>query len=129
MYPPSVRLTSKHCFRDKTNSLFYLDPFSNAYYAKRKQKKARKSRGIETLSDIENLDIMLGENHFNGNEKDESLGSNCARMPESTVEDEFENNDENRHLDLGVVDPNTNADYGRNSTEGNSSAEINSEGC
>ena len=30
----------------------------------RKQKKARKSRGFEVLSDIENLDIMLGENHF-----------------------------------------------------------------
>ena len=27
----------------------------------RKQKKARKSRGLEMLSDIENLDIMLGE--------------------------------------------------------------------
>ena len=41
------------------------------------------------LSDIENLDIMLGENHFNRNERDESLGINCARRPESTVEDEF----------------------------------------
>ena len=30
----------------------------------RKQKKARKSRGIEMLSDIENIDIMLGENHI-----------------------------------------------------------------
>ena len=28
----------------------------------RKQKKARKSRGAEELSDIENLDIMVGEN-------------------------------------------------------------------
>ena len=27
----------------------------------RRQKKARKSRGIEMLSDIENLDIMLGK--------------------------------------------------------------------
>ena len=31
----------------------------------RKQKKARKSRGLEILFDIENLDIMLGESHFN----------------------------------------------------------------
>ena len=30
----------------------------------RKQRKARKSRGIEMLSDIENIDIMLGENHL-----------------------------------------------------------------
>ena len=29
----------------------------------RKQKKARKSRGAKELSDIENLDIMLGENN------------------------------------------------------------------
>ena len=39
----------------------------------RNQKKARKSRGVEMLSDIENLDIMLGENHFNRNERDETL--------------------------------------------------------
>ena len=38
----------------------------------RKQKRARKSRGLEMLSDIENIDIMLGENHFNtrGREKE-----------------------------------------------------------
>ena len=91
----------------------------------RKQKKTRKSRGIEMLSDIENLDIMLEENHFNRNERDESLSSNRARRPESTVGDEFENNDENRQLDSRDVDPSTNVDYGRNSSEGNSNAEIN----
>ena len=77
------------------------------------------------LSDIENLDIMLGENHFKRNERDERLSSNRARRPESTVEDEFENNDENRHLDSRDAGPSTNADYGRNSKEGNSSSEIN----
>ena len=35
----------------------------------RKQKKARKSRGLEMLSDIENIDIMLSENHFNARER------------------------------------------------------------
>ena len=55
----------------------------------RKQKKARKSRGIEMLSDIENLDIMLEENHFNRNERDEILNSICAKRQESTIEDEF----------------------------------------
>ena len=30
----------------------------------RKQKKARKSREVELLSDIKNLDIMLGGNHL-----------------------------------------------------------------
>ena len=39
----------------------------------RKQKKARKSRGLEMLSDIENLDIMLGENHFGTREREGSL--------------------------------------------------------
>ena len=35
----------------------------------RKQKKARKCRGAEMLSDIENLDTMLGANHL---EREES---------------------------------------------------------
>ena len=91
----------------------------------RKQKKARKSRGIEMLSDIENLDIMLVENHFGRNERDESLNSNCARRQESTIEDEFDNNNENRQLDSRGINPETNANYGQNSSEGNSSAEIN----
>ena len=38
----------------------------------RKQKKARMSRGLEMLSDIENLDIMLGENHFDTREREGS---------------------------------------------------------
>ena len=91
----------------------------------RKQKKARKSRGIEMFSDIENLDIMLGENHFDRNERDESLNSNCARRRESTIEDEFEKNNENRRLDSREINLETNANYGQNSSEGNSSAEIN----
>ena len=41
----------------------------------RKEKKAGKSRGLEMLSDIENLDIMLGENHFDTVEREESLNS------------------------------------------------------
>ena len=58
----------------------------------RKQKKARKSRGLELLSDIENLDIMLGERP---SERDESANSNSARRPESTTSGMFENNEEN----------------------------------
>ena len=45
----------------------------------RKQKKARKSRGLEMLSAIGNLDIMLGENHFNAREREGSLNSNLPR--------------------------------------------------
>ena len=91
----------------------------------RKQKKAMKSRGIEMLSDIENLDIMLGENNFNRSERDESLNSNWARRQGGTIEDEFENDGENRQLDSRDVGPSTNANNGQNSLECNSSAEIN----
>ena len=90
----------------------------------RKQKKARKSRGIEMLSDMENLDIMFGENHFGRNKRDESISSNRARRPESASEDEFENNGVNNHLDIGSSGHGTSANHGRNSTGGNSSAEI-----
>ena len=91
----------------------------------RKQKKARKSRGIEMLSDLENLDIMLGENHFNRNERDGSVSSNFGRRPGSTSADELGNSGENRHSVTRDIDPGNNADYGRNSIGGNSSAEIN----
>ena len=91
----------------------------------RRQKKARKSRGIEMLSDIENLDIMLGENHFNRNERDESVSSNFGRRPGSSSADELENNGENRYSAIRDTGPSSNADYGQISTGGNSSAEIN----
>ena len=39
----------------------------------RKLKKARKSRGQKILSDIENLDIMLGGNHFDREESEDSV--------------------------------------------------------
>ena len=57
----------------------------------RKQKKARKSRGLEILSDIENLDIMLGENHFNETERDESLDSASVRRHDSVTSKNLEN--------------------------------------
>ena len=44
----------------------------------RKQKKARESRELERMSDIENLDVMLGGNHFDGEESEESI---LARSP------------------------------------------------
>ena len=91
----------------------------------RRQKKARKSRGIEMLSDIENLDIMLGENHFDRNERDESVSSNFGRRPGSTSADELENNGENRYSATRDLGPGNNAEYGQISTGGNSSAEIN----
>ena len=77
------------------------------------------------LSGIENLDIMLGENHFGRNERDESVSSNQARRPESSFGDEYENNVENTQLDAREAGLGSSADYGRNSTGGASSAEIN----
>ena len=60
----------------------------------RKQEKARKSRGLEISSDIENLDIMLGERH---SEREESVNSNSAERPESANSNMFENNDANTY--------------------------------
>ena len=91
----------------------------------RKQKKARKSRGLEMFSDRENLDIMLGENHFNRNERDGSFNSNHAEWSESALGDECENDDENRSLASRNFGTGIDAEYARNTASGNSSAEIN----
>ena len=91
----------------------------------REQKESKKSRGLEMLSDIENLDIMLGENHFNPRERYESLNSNLARRPESSVSNDFENEGENAYLDPGIANFCLNTDFDRNSATVNSSADIN----
>ena len=91
----------------------------------RKQKKARKSREAEMLSDIENLDIMLGGDHFNRNERSESLNSNQARRPGSLFGDESENEDENRSPNSRNDELGPNAELGQNSVRGSSNAEIN----
>ena len=54
----------------------------------RKQKEARKSRGLEKQSDIKNLDIMLGENHFNARGREGSLNSNLPRRSGSLISNE-----------------------------------------
>ena len=74
------------------------------------------------LSDIENLDVMLGENHFSDADRKESLNSNLARRPQSATSNNFENGYEEIYLNrnLGV-----NAEYGLNSASGNSRAEMN----
>ena len=91
----------------------------------RKQKKARKSRETEMLSDIENLDIMLGGNHFSRDRRSESLYSNQARRPGSLFDDEFGNEDENRSPNSRNNGPSPNAELGQNSARGSSNAEIN----
>ena len=91
----------------------------------RKQKKARNFRGLEMLSVIENLDIMLGENHFNARERDESLNSILPRRSGSFISNESENDEEGTRRDQRVINPGTSADFDRNSVTANSSAEIN----
>ena len=91
----------------------------------RKQKKARKSRGLEMLSDIENLDIMLGENHFNSREWEDSLNSNLPGRPRSFASNESENEDGNMGETQRNISSKTNTECDRNSIIGNSSAEVN----
>ena len=77
------------------------------------------------LSDIENLDIMLGENHFNTREREGSLNSNLLRRPRSFASNESENEDRNIGGNQRNVNSRTNTECDCNSVTGNSSAEIN----
>ena len=95
----------------------------------RKQKKTRKSRGLEILSDIENLDMMLGGDHFNGAERERSLDSTSARRRESITSNNFENEGESLYSNHRNEDLRTSADYGRNSADASSQAEINKLSC
>ena len=91
----------------------------------RKQKKARKSRGLEMLSDIENLDIMLGENHFDTREREGSLNSSLPRRSRSFTSNESEIENENTARNWGNFNSGANTECDRNSVAGNSSAEVN----
>ena len=62
-------------------------------------------------SDIENLDIMLGERH---SEREESVNSNSARRPESANSNMFENNEENLYLNRGEMGLGNDANPGQN---------------
>ena len=77
------------------------------------------------LSDIENLDIMLGENHFSTREREGSLNSNLPRRSRSFASNESENEDGNMGRNQRNFISRTNTDCDRNSVTGNSSAEIN----
>ena len=91
----------------------------------RKQKKARKSRGLEILSDIENLDIMLGGDRYNGTERERSLDSNSVRRRESIMSNNLDNEGESLFSNCRNDEPRTSANLGQNSAEANSLAEIN----
>ena len=91
----------------------------------RKQKKARKSRGLEILSDIENLDMMLGGDRYNGTERERSLDSNSVRRRESVIGNNLDNEGESLFSNCRNDEPRTSADLGQYSAEANSLAEIN----
>ena len=77
------------------------------------------------LSDIENLDIMLGENHFDTKEREGSLSSNLPRRSRSFASNESENEDGNMSRNQRTLNSRINAEFDRNSAMGKSSAEIN----
>ena len=77
------------------------------------------------LSDIENLDIMLGENHFSTREREGSLNSNLPRRSRSFASNESENEDGNMGRNRRNINSRTNTECDRNSVTGNSSADIN----
>ena len=88
----------------------------------RKQKKPRKSTGAEMLSDIENLDIILGGNHLDrqGSEFSDSIrrpDSPNFNAPDKVEKHSYPNSMENTlsHSDI----------YGHNSAVTHSSAEFN----
>ena len=86
------------------------------------RKNARKSRGLELLADIENLDKMLCERH---SANDKSANSNSPRRSESTTSDMFGYNEENLYLNYAEMRPGNCADPGQYSTSANSNVEIN----
>ena len=77
------------------------------------------------LSDIENIDIMLGENHFKARERDGSLNSNLPRRSRSFASTESENENGNVGRNQRNDHSRTNTEYDQNSVTANSSAEIN----
>ena len=71
------------------------------------------------LTDIENLDIMLGGSHFEIEESEDSIH---AWRPESISCNASENNEEDPHFNTRENRSSNNADHGQNSI---SSAELN----
>ena len=88
----------------------------------RKQKKARKSREAEMLSDIENIDIMLRGNHL---ERERSEFSDPIRGPDSSNYNAPENNGEDSYPNSRENISSDSANYGHNSAGTDSSAEFN----
>ena len=95
----------------------------------RKQKKARKSRGLEIISDFEKFDIMLDENHFNETERDESVDNAFVRRHDCVMSNNIGNeggSSYSNHMDSNVR---TSAVNSQSSADVSSQAEINKLSC
>ena len=68
---------------------------------------------------------MLVENYFNETERDDSLDSTSVRRHESVVSNNLENEGESSYSNHRNPNIRTNADYGQNTTDVSSQAEIN----
>ena len=74
------------------------------------------------LSDIENLDVILGGNHL---ERDESEISNYGRRPESRSYDTLLNRNSNSHPNSHETEIRTYVQSGQSSRESDSGSEFN----
>ena len=81
------------------------------------------------LSDIENIDNMLGENHFNDMRRDESLDGTSIRRQESVTSNNLENEEMILHSDHRNPEAGTSAGYDRITASIDSQAEINKLSC
>ena len=86
-----------------------------------KQNKAKKSRALQIMSDIENLDVILVWNHFDSEESEDNI---LARRPES-ASCNASDNEERPHLNTRENGSGSSTDRGQNSTGASSSAEFN----
>ena len=86
--------------------------------------EARKSRQADMLSDIENLDIMLGCNRLG---REESEISSSVRTPEISCYNALVNHDVNSHSNSREEEIRGYAGNTQNSREADSSSEINRE--
>ena len=88
----------------------------------RKQKKARKSREVDILSDIENRDVMLGGNHSG---RDESEISNHGKRPEKPTFETLLSQNCNSHLNSHEAEIRTYAQNGQSSRDADLGSEFN----
>ena len=81
-------------------------------------------QSLEILSDIEILEVILGENHFNETERYESLDSASVRRHDSVMSNNLETEGGSSYSNHMNSNTRTNAINGQNSADVSSQAEI-----